>query len=380
MSLSIFDKYLLKHVTIATVLVSLTLACVIMLTQSLRFLELVIQSGASSLLFWHLTVLALPKFLEVIVPVGIMAATAFTYNRMTADSELIIMRAAGNSPLRLARPALILSLILTVMLWGVTMWASPASLTKMQSLKQEIKTQYSVSLIREGVFNDMKNGITVYMKQRTEDGELRGLMIHDNRPELPSPVTILAKYGKIISASDGYQVIVYDGLRQEYNHDKKNLSNLNFERYTIDLPDENAQIEGRWQKPAERSFIELFYPDLNNVDDQKKLRDFNVEIHKRIISPLLTPCFAIIALIALLSGPIDRRGLSTRIMMATSVVILVQGLYLVLFNLAKDSDAGLIGMYVITIAPVIIGLFTLSEHGERFRRGIFYRPKQRRQS
>ena len=60
--MNIFDRYIFKNLLIATVFVAVTLAVVIFLTQSLRFLELVIESGASSSAFWVLTMLALPRF------------------------------------------------------------------------------------------------------------------------------------------------------------------------------------------------------------------------------------------------------------------------------------------------------------------------------
>lgn len=378
MNFSLFDRYLLKHLIVATLVVSITLAAVIMLTQSLRFLELVIQSGASSLMFWALSLLALPRFFEVIIPIGLMAGTVFVYNRMTVDSELIVMRATGNSPLSLAKPAIYLSLFTTILLWSMTMWAGPSALTMMQKLKQEIKTQYSISFIKEGIFNDMKNGLTVYMKEQGKNGELKGLIIHDDRDELPSPVTILAKYGKIITSKDGYQVVVYEGTRQEYQKNRQTLSNLDFERYTIDLPDENTDSDERWKKPAERTFIQLLNPDLENIDDKRKLRDFTVEAHRRIISPLLAPCFTIIALITLLSGPVDRRGLTSRIMAAVTAVIIIQGLYLAFFNIAKNNNIGLIGMYIIALTPIIFGITALSEKGELIRRKIFYKDNRPR--
>ena len=63
---------------------------VILLTQSLRFLELVIESGASSGSFWILTLLALPRFFEIIGPLSLMAATIFVYNRWSYDTFKVI--------------------------------------------------------------------------------------------------------------------------------------------------------------------------------------------------------------------------------------------------------------------------------------------------
>jgi lipopolysaccharide export system permease protein len=94
----IFDRYLLKNLIIATLFTAISLAAIIMLTQSLRFLELIINSGASGLSFFALTFLALPRFFEVILPIALMIGTVFIYNKMTADSEMVVMRTSGFSP------------------------------------------------------------------------------------------------------------------------------------------------------------------------------------------------------------------------------------------------------------------------------------------
>src|SRR5690349_8646725 len=121
----IFDSYVFKNLLIATIFISATLTVIIFLTQSLQFLELVIDSGASSFSFWVLTMLAMPRFLEIILPLSLMAATIFVYNRMIMDSELVAVRSAGYSPMTLARPAIMLAMVAMVFLWGITMWVAP---------------------------------------------------------------------------------------------------------------------------------------------------------------------------------------------------------------------------------------------------------------
>lgn len=370
----IFDFYLFRHLLIATVFVAVTLSCVIFLTQSLRFLELVIASGASSGSFFLLTMLALPRFFEIIVPLALMAGTVFVYNRMTADSELTAMRAMGASPAALARPALALALLTTVFLWMMTMWVAPSSLAGMQHMRQVIKAQVSNLLFREGVFNSVLPGLTVYIRERNKAGEMLGLMIHDGRDNSKPPATILAKKGVVAVTDAGHQVFVYDGARQEMDPKTGALRNLNFERYTIDLP-ENTAVRQRWREPDERTIGELLHPDMNNARDRESLNEFKLEIHRRLVSPLLAPVFAVLSLCALLLGPADRRGQARRIAIAAGSVVLVQGLYLAAFNLSRQNDWGLVLLYLLVIAPLAGGGFALSGASESLRRKLLYRPR-----
>lgn len=375
----IFDFYLFKNLSVATIFVALILVTVIFLTQSLRFLELVINSGASGITFWILTLLALPRFFEVILPLALMTAILFIYNRMTMDSELIVARASGKSHLHLAQPAIILSLVTTVFILSMTLFLAPLSLNQMQKMQNVIKAQFSSFIFREQVFNPAGSGLTFYVRERDGNGLLKGLMIHDTRDKTVRPTTILAQSGEVSLAETGYQITVYDGSRQSYDPQTGTLQKLNFERYNIDLPDSN-QVQNRWREPDERSIIELFHPDMDVLRDRENIREFNIEIHKRVTSPLLALAFGLIAVCALILGPVDRRGQSLRIIIAILACIVIQALYLMAFNAARKSDFGLILMYVLPLMPIGFCLFLLCEKGEKFRRRILRRQSQAKEA
>lgn len=371
--MKIFDFYLLKNLVIATTFIALVLTLIIFLTQSLRFLEIVINAGSSGSAFWVLTALALPRFFEVILPLSIMAATLFLYNKMTIDSELIAMRATGHSSLALAKPAIILGVMVTIILWVMTMWIAPASVAKMQLMRHELKSEFSNFLFREGVFNAIGTGLTVYIGKKEEDGDLTGLMIHDTRDPSKLPTTVLAKRGMIVTGEKGNQVIVFDGVQQQYNPQNKILQKLTFDRYTIDLPD-SGESDTRWVEPDERTIGQLMNPDPNNPRDMENLREFHVEIHRRIASPILALTFPILALTILLIGPINRRGQNGKIAIGIVSIMVIQGLFLSAYNLSRNSNGGLLLMYILTFAPLIGSLFLLSAKGEAIRRTLLYRP------
>ena len=360
----VFDRYLFKGLGIATAFVAVTLAMIIFLTQSLRFLELIMDSGASGAAFLMLTLLALPRFFEIILPLALVAGILFVYNRMTIDSELVVMRATGASPQALARPALILSGGVMLVLLVMTTWLGPVTLANMQYLRQVIKAQYSTLLFREGVFNPVGKGLTVFLRERTYSGELLGLMIHDARPVNEAPLTVIAKRGVLVSTDTGQQVVVYDGSRQSYNPEDGKLARLDFARYTIDLPEGSSPVRERWKEPDERTFWELLRIDPDNAAEQANRQDFVVEAHRRLISPFLAPAFAVIALAAMLLGPIDRRGMGRRVGGAVIAVVVLEVLYLAAFNLSREHLAGLVLMYGLVFIPLFGGLFLLHPASE----------------
>ncbi len=362
-----FDRYILKNLSIAAVFVTMTLVIVVFLSQSLRFLELVIESGASGTAFWTLTFLALPRFFEIIVPLGTMAAVLFLYNRMTVDSEISALRAAGFSPFMLARPALILGGAMTIFLFVMTFWVAPKSITTMYSMQKEISSQFSALLFREGVFNQVGDGYTVYIRDRDKDGQLKGIMIYDARDNLKRPTVTMAKRGGLSAQGDGRSVVVYDGARQEYDPKTGVLRRLNFERYAINLPD-SEPAEKRAREPDERTFFELLHPSPGDIENAKMARAFMVEIHRRITAPFLVLGFTFIASAGLLLGGIDRRGRTLRIALCVVLATLLQGGYMSAFSLSRNSDLGLPLMYVFALTPIFAGWMLLRGAGEKLHR------------
>jgi lipopolysaccharide export system permease protein len=365
--MKVFERYIFRNLLIAMVFVAVTLIVVVFLSQSMQFLEMVLEANASGGSFWILTFLAMPRFFEIIVPLAMMAATIFIYNRMMIDSELAAIRSAGYSPMQLARPALMLGLFVTAFLLVMTLWVAPKSLSNMYQMRQVIKSQFSALLFRDGVFNQVNDGLTVYIRERTRDGELHGVMIYDGRKEAKRPSTILAKRGVMVSGEEGEQVIVYDGSRQEYDPVARKLQRLNFERYTVDLPD-SMPLRERWREPDERTINELVNPDMSNKRDAESLHDFRVEIHRRLISPLLALAFTMISCAGLLLGPGERRGQGWKIAGCIVAASLIQGLFLASFSLARNTGWGVLLMYVLVLVPLAVSYALLSGHGERLRR------------
>ncbi len=365
--MKIFERYIFRNLFIGTAFVAVTLTFIIFLTQSLRFLEIILESNTSGGSLWLLTLLALPRFFEIILPLSLMTATLFIYNKMTLDSELVAIRAVGHSPMSLSKPALLLAGLITLVLWINALWIAPASLNRMQQMRLSLTTELSNYMFREAVFNQVGKGLTVYIHKRNSLGDLAGLMIYDTRDSKKGPSTILAKRGQIVASEDGQQVVVYDGSRQEFDLKTSILQRLDFEKYTIDVPTGTA-ARTRWQEPDERTINELLNPDPANERDRKSAREFIIEIHRRVTAPLLAISFVLIALNCLLLGETERRGQSRRIILAVGLIVLLQTLSMASDNMTKDALSGIPLRYLIALAPIALGVLMLSPKGEALRR------------
>ncbi|HYF09252.1 MAG TPA: LptF/LptG family permease, partial [Acetobacteraceae bacterium] len=209
--MSRIDRYIFRQLGFSLIAVTVGLAALVWLTQSLRFIELVLDRGLSLAVFIELTSLMLPNFFAVILPITTFVVTLFVYVRLAADRELVVMRAAGLSQWRLSRPAILLATLSTAVVIGLNLWLVPVSHAAFREWQFEIRNQMVGLLLQEGVFSSVGSDLTVYARYRDPDGTLRGILVHDAR-ERGAPVTILAEQGRITQGPAGPRVTLLNGV------------------------------------------------------------------------------------------------------------------------------------------------------------------------
>ncbi len=361
----VYDRYMLRQLAVSTCVVSVGLSMVILLTQSLRLIELVIRSNASGPDFLALMALSFPRFLEAVMPASVLIATLFVFHRLTIDSEMVVLRASGASPFRLARPVLTSGIIFGLILLVMSLWVSPTGVAQMQTMRKEIRAQYAHLLFRDGIFNTVGSDLTAYVRQQAQDGRLVGLMVHDTRNVAKGgpAITVVARSGNIVSEKDGQKIIVYDGSRQELDPATGKFSRLDFNQYTLDIPNSEKEVGERWRESDERTLRELIHPGANSNDSQRA--QFRAELHRRLSTPFLMISFAMIAAGCLLIGPFSRSGNVPLVTAGAVGGLFLQGAYLFVFSLAKKSPLACAFLYVLAILPILTTLFLLSASGER---------------
>lgn len=365
-------RYIFRQIFEATVFVTIALACAVWLTQSLRYVELIVNRGLSIGLFGYLTVLLLPTFLLVILPISLFCATLFIYNKLMSDSELVVLRAAGLSNLALGRPAIMIGLGVVIVCYSLSLYFLPASFRQFKDLEYTIRNDYSAILLQEGAFNSLNDGLTVYVRSRESSGELLGILVHDSRiPE--KPVTMMAERGALVVSDDGPRVLMINGNRQEVQRESGKLSLLYFDRYTFDLGQFTGRLETRWRTPEERYLHELIWPDYSNEGDAYYANKLITEGHQRLVAPLYALGFVLIALASLLAGEFDRRGQAKRIIVAVGAVVVVQAAGIAFQNLAAKHIDAIPLMYFNAAVPILVTSIILAR-GARRRTGRVLRP------
>jgi len=351
------DRYLLRQLFFAMAVVAGSLTCVAWLTQSLRFVELIINRGLSGPLFVYFTMLLLPTFFAFIMPVALFAAIMFVYQRLISDSELVVLRAAGVSNARLARPAAWLAVATTLAVYGLTLYAIPTSFRAFKELQFNIRNTYTAFVLHEGVFNVLMKGITVYVRSRSSAGELTGIIVHDDRLADRS-ITMMAERGVIVAGEKGPLVILANGNRQELRSEDGAVSLLYFDNYTFEIAGLDNSAEDRWREPRERYLDELFFPS-DKENEVWRYHQLRMEGHYRLAAPLLGLGFALVGLAFILGGQFNRRGNAARIALAVVVVTGMEAALLGAKSLGEKIPEAWFLVYLTAIAPALVGGYDL---------------------
>ncbi|MEA1937725.1 MAG: LptF/LptG family permease, partial [Pseudomonadota bacterium] len=165
--MSIIGRYHFRALLVATVFVTVVLTFAVWLSQSIAVLEMVAEGGAPISLFLRIVMLMIPEFLAIVLPIALFVCTLFIYHKAQGDCELIVLRASGIGPWRLARPALILAFLVAGVAIATGGWLAPWAKNETRSLVSLIKSNHAGLIIRPNVFNEIHGGPTIYIRDKT---------------------------------------------------------------------------------------------------------------------------------------------------------------------------------------------------------------------
>ncbi len=353
-------SYILAQLAITTTTIAVALVSVIWLTQSLRFLDFIINRGLSVLSFLKVTLLLLPSIMTAIIPVAVLCAVIYTFNRLTIDRELVVMRSAGIGPWGLARPVIALGILATVLGYLLTLWLSPAGFREFKDEQAVLRSDFQHLLLRKGAFNTLVPGFTVYYREQDEEGRFRGILIQDNRYE-ERKVTMLAQWGSLVSDVDRLQLVLGNGTRQEILGEDRSLRMLYFDGYALDLSELAGAPPSRFREPKERYLHELISGPFTSVDE-KHQGMFLAEAHRRLVLPLASLVMALIGFAAMTAGEFDRSHLWPRVVTGLGLGLVYLGVSFSLTSLVVKNTALVAVLYVLPVIGCWLAVWAMTQH------------------
>jgi lipopolysaccharide export system permease protein len=307
---TIFSRYVFRQTASALLLVLLSLTGIVWISLALRELNVVTSQGQSAFTLIKMTTLGLPSFVAVITPFALLITAIHTLNRLNSDSEIIVLTASGSTAWTITKPLVVLAVIVMAFLSYINHLAAPWSYRQLRDIVIQVRTDLLTQVIQPGRFSSPEKGLTFHIRERSLDGTLHGLVMHDARKETEVQ-SYLADKGVMVADNGGTFLFMMDGHILRRNGGLAEPTQIiQFDKYAVDLDSfEKRAADGAPSlKARERYYGELVAPvavpasdtdggtkggKKGKDDDPGRLRS---ELHERFSSVLYPLAFVLMAI------------------------------------------------------------------------------------
>jgi lipopolysaccharide export system permease protein len=298
-------RYIFRTTFAAFLVILVSLTAVIWVTQSLHDIDLVTSQGQSILVFVFITGMIIPLLVLVIAPIALLIAIAHVLNKMSTDSEIIVMNAAGMSPWILFRAFLSVAVVVSIGVLVISAYFAPKGLRMLTDMLTEVSADVVTNLVQPGRFVPIESGVVMRIRGRRSNGQLVGIFLDDQR-DPAQRVTIIADTGELLDNANGTFLVLQQGMVQRFKAKQPDPTMVVFDRYAFDL---STLVHGQQAvkySVRQRYLWQLLFPDPKDPSYLEQPNEFRAEMHDRLMAPIYPIAFAVIAF-AYLGAPRTNR-------------------------------------------------------------------------
>lgn len=186
--------------------------------------------------------------LPMALPLATLLASIMTLGDRGEKNELLAMKAAGISLMRIMSPIMIISFIISIGAFFAANNLVPVAYSKIYTLREDIAKTKEEIKIPTGIFYDGIDGYMLRINSRNDEtGMMHDLMIYDHTSRNGNTSMTLADSGKITITPDKSSLIfdLYDGCtyqetnKMAYRDTSIELNRLKFDNQHLIIPLEN---------------------------------------------------------------------------------------------------------------------------------------------
>lgn len=360
----ILTRYVLRELLGPTLIGFGFYTFILMMRTLFEFAEMIIKRSLPPSVVFELLSLSLPHIMVLTIPMSLLFGILIAVGRLSADSEIIAMRAAGLSAGVIYRPVLLFSVIIFCINYYMMNYAVPNGNAALQRLQTQLFASSAEREIKPRVFYDEYQNRVIYIDDlRAEDGMWQGVFISDaTNPDSPTLVT--ASSGRLEMAPGTKQLWL-----DLYGAETHVATAERPDRYDLTRnARQRVLVMDKFAKTDKRSFTkslrEMTFRELMRESRKAKKRDAIdyrltlVELHKKFSIPFACIAFGIIGLPL---GITNRRGGKSSGFSLSIAIILI---YYLMINNGEDlAREGALPAWLAMWAPNLVliaaGLFLI---------------------
>jgi len=298
-------KLIFRKITKDTIslflLLCLTIGVIVWVIQAVNYLDYVTQDGHGLKTYFLYTLFNFPKIIHRIIPFIFFISIFIIIINYELKNELLIFWINGISKIKFANRILIISILLLFFQIIVGSFISPLYQYKARAYLKNSDINFFTSLIKEGKFINIVDGLTIFINNRKENNVFKNIFIDDSSKIQKK--MIYAKSGKIIDQNNQKIFRLFDG--KVLNKDKIKVNIFEFEQIDFSLSDysTNTILVPKIQEIPSGQLYKC-YLDLrknkiiiknDNFKCEKSIsKEIKQELLKRFYKPLYIPLIALV--------------------------------------------------------------------------------------
>ncbi|MFV9646691.1 MAG: LptF/LptG family permease, partial [Desulfobacterales bacterium] len=210
---SIINRYLFKEMIPPFVINVLFFTFVFLLTKILDIINLIVNYKIGLSAVFLMLIYSVPHFLEFVIPISIMMSVLLTFLRLSADNEIVALKAGGVSRYGLLPPVFLFCLMGCLLTGFMTIYGVPWGRLSFKTLTYDVVASNVDIGLKERTFNDSFKDVMIYVnKIDLRNKALINVFIEDQRDK-NIVSTVIAPTGKLFSEPDklAFHLRLYNG-------------------------------------------------------------------------------------------------------------------------------------------------------------------------
>ena len=294
-------KYLSNEILKNFITILLTFTAIAWVVRAVNFLDLMVEDGYTSNIYFKYSILNLTTIITRFVPLSFLLSLTISIIKFEKQQELLILWASGLTKIKIANIFLLIAIFITILQLTLSTIVNPYLLNKSRSLLKDSKDLNISSVLRSNDFSDTFKGITFYVERKNSNNELINIFIKDiggnlntisSKKNESKNLTIIAKKGFITND----KLVLFNGVIQTLNL-KNEFNNIQFEKTELSLIGISTRTikKPKIQETTSRLLFKcLFNKNKDLIIDNCSRGEVIQNLSRRLGTPIYIPLITII--------------------------------------------------------------------------------------
>ena len=317
--MNLVQKYIVKELVPYIIIGNLFFMFLLLMEKIINLADLFFSKNVPLIILIETIIYLLPSIFFMTIPLASLLATLIAFSRLSADSELISMKAIGASNKALIKPLIFVGIAAALVNLSMGLYFVEKGSTLAYNNLNKIVEHISIKDLKANEMYNKIPGIMLYVNKKISDTEFEDMILI----QTVNKSIIKEKKATLTPTDNRSMEMIFNNGTYIMENEKEEITTVGFQNMTINLP-LNINIAKAVNTPMTMSIPQL----IENSRDPKAV----FELHKRLSTP-----FSVIVMILFgfsLGIFLSRSGKSFGILISIGLAFLYNVLMLYFENSA----------------------------------------------